>query len=170
MNKIKNYGFIDSQNLHLAIKGMGWKLDFHKFRIFLAERFDVQKAYLFIGFVEENQTLYKQLQEQGYILIFRPTLKYKDGTTKGNCDAELVLHAMIEKENFDKAVIVSSDGDFYCLAEHFRNCEKLEAFLIPNKEKYSALLKRINTEKEKYLHFLNESRNLLEYTYKKRAL
>ena len=40
--------------------------------------------------------MYTRLQEEGFILVFKPTLKYKDGTVKGNCDAELVLQAMIE--------------------------------------------------------------------------
>ncbi|MFA6447097.1 MAG: NYN domain-containing protein [Patescibacteria group bacterium] len=61
--------------------------------------------------------------------------------TKGNCDAELVLHAMIEYPNFDKAVIVTGDGDFYCLVKYLLEQRKLGAVLIPNKNKFSALLK-----------------------------
>lgn len=32
-----NYAFIDSQNLNLAIRTLGWKLDFARFRTYLAE-------------------------------------------------------------------------------------------------------------------------------------
>ena len=53
-----------------------------------------------------------------FFVSFKPTLEYKDGTTKGNCDAELVLQAMIEYLNYDKAVIVTGDGDFYCLVKY----------------------------------------------------
>ena len=94
-NKLPNYAFIDSQNVYLSIKNQGWKIDFAKFRKYLKEKYNVGTAYLFMGYVEGNQQMYKQLQKDGYILIFKPTLIYKDGSTKGNCDAELVLHAMV---------------------------------------------------------------------------
>jgi uncharacterized LabA/DUF88 family protein len=88
-----NYAFIDSQNLNLSIRNQGWVLDFKKFRIHLKEKYLVTRAYLFIGYVPHNQTLYTNLQEDGYILVFKPTLSLPDGTVKGNVDAELVLHS-----------------------------------------------------------------------------
>ena len=113
MKKLKNnFAFIDSQNLNLGVKSMGWKLDFKKFRIYLKDHFDVTSAYLFIGHVAGNEHLYTQLQKAGYIIVFKPTLEYKNGKKiiiKGNVDAELVLQTMIEWNNFDKAVIVSGD-------------------------------------------------------------
>ena len=170
-NEIENYAFIDSQNLYLSIKSQGWKIDFAKFRVYLKEKYQVKKAYLFMGYVEGNQRLYKQLQEDGYIVIFKPTLVYKDGTTKGNCDAELVLHSMIEFPNYKKAVLVSGDGDFYCLAEYLRDNKKLKTLVIPDQKRYSALLKKINTNTEKYIVFLSEAKNKIEYTHiKKKAL
>lgn len=155
-----NYAFIDSQNLNLAIKGLGWKLDWKKFRVYLSEKYFVSKAYLFIGFVEKHADLYKSLQEKGYILIFKPTLVYKDGTTKGNCDAELVLQAMIDRDNYDKAVIVSGDGDFYCLVDYLMKQGKLKKTLIPNQAKYSALLKKFDSQ---YLAFVSDLQKKLEY-------
>ncbi len=166
-----NYAFIDSQNLYLGIKNQGWKIDFTKFRIFLKDKYKIEKAYIFIGYVEGNQQMYKKLQEDGYIVIFKPTLVYKDNSTKGNCDAELVLHSMIEYGNYSKAVIVSGDGDFYCLAEYLRDNKKLKAVIIPDQKRYSALLKKINTNAEKYLIFLDEARTKIEYNHiKKKAL
>ena len=112
-----------------------------------------------------------ELQKAGYIIIFKPTLIYKDGTTKGNCDAELVLHAMIEYPNYDRAVLVSGDGDFFCLAEYLRDKSKLEAVLVPDQNKYSALLKKINKKDRKYLVFLEDAKNKIEYLHvKKKAL
>lgn len=139
--KENNYAFIDSQNLNLSIRELGWRLDFRRFRVYLAEKYGVTKAFLFIGFVSGNNDLYIALQEAGFICIFKPTLMYKDGTTKGNCDAELVLHAMIEYPNYDKAVIVTGDGDFYCLVKYLLEKGKLRNVLVPNRLKFSALLK-----------------------------
>ena len=107
-----NYAFIDSQNLNLAIREQGWVLDFKRFRVYLKEKYLVNKVFLFIGYIEGNTDLYKALSEAGFICVFKPTLKYQDGTTKGNCDADLVLRAMIEFNNYQKAIIVSGDGDF----------------------------------------------------------
>lgn len=66
----------------------------------------------------QNQALYTNLQKDGYILIFKPTLSLPADDVKGNVDAELVLHAMIEYQNYDKALIVTGDGDFYCLVDY----------------------------------------------------
>lgn len=161
----KNYAFIDSQNLNLSIRGLGWQLDFRRFRIYLKEKYDVSRAFLFIGYVEGNNELYKFLQEAGFICIFKPTLKYKDGTTKGNCDAELVLQAMIEYENYNKTVIVTGDGDFYCLIKHFIEKNKLNAVLVPNRFKFSALLKLKVCRP--YLRFMNDLRGKLAYKKEK---
>ncbi len=141
-----NFAFIDSQNLYLAIKNQGWELDFAKFRIYLKDRFFVTQAFVFIGYIQGNESLYTYLQKSGYIVIHRPTLIDKDGVIKGNCDAELVLHAMIEYKNYDKAVIVSGDGDFHCLVEHLENRNKLKKLIIPNEKSYSSLLKKFRKD------------------------
>ncbi len=165
VQKENNFAFIDSQNLNLSIRELGWRLDFGRFRVYLEEKYGVAKAFLFIGFISGNNDLYVALQEAGFICIFKPTLSYKDGTTKGNCDAELVLQAMIEYDNFNKAVIVTGDGDFYCLIKYFVEKKKLEALLIPNKLKYSALLKFKICRP--YLRFMNELKQKLSYKKEK---
>ncbi len=160
MNQENNYAFIDSQNLNLAIRDQGWVLDFAKFRRYLQEKYSVTKAFLFIGYLEDNKSFYDYLQQIGYICIFKPTLRYKDGKVKGNCDAELVLQAMIEYHNFDRAVIVSGDGDFYCLVDYLNKQEKLLKLLVPNGEKYSKLLKRLPRKKR---DSMNNLQSKLEY-------
>jgi len=163
--KSNNYAFIDSQNVNLAIRAQGWKLDWARFRVYLKEKYGVTKAFLFIGYVEGNNELYIALQSAGFICIFKPTLEYKDGTTKGNCDAELVLHAMIEYPNYEKAVIITGDGDFYCLVQHLLEKDKLSAVLIPNRLKFSALLKF--KEFRSYLRYMNDLENLLAHKKKR---
>ncbi len=145
MNK-KVFAFIDAQNLNLGVKSQDWSLDWRKFRQYLRNKYSVIKAYLFIGQLAGNEALYTFLQECGYILIFKPTLnrKIKDKTiVKGNIDAELVLHAMIQYKNYNKAIIVSGDGDFYCLAEYLVEQNKLLNIMTPNRH-YSSLLRKFN--------------------------
>lgn len=159
---MSNYAFIDSQNLHLGVKGYGWNLDFEKFRTYLRDKFDVEEAYIFIGYVLSNEKLYSTLQKAGYIIIFKPTLEYRDAegakVVKGNVDAELVMHTMIEYPNYDKAVIVSGDGDFRCLVEYLSENDKLERLIIPNQRRYSSLL----LEYKEYMLFItNDHRKKL---------
>lgn len=144
--KENNYAFIDSQNLNLGVKSQSWNLDFARFRQFLKDKYRVEKAYLFIGFLAGNQTLYTELQKAGYICIFKPTLEIKENNktkVKGNVDAELVLHAMIEYPNYGKAIIVSGDGDFYCLIEYLVKQNKLHKIIVPN-ARFSSLIRKFS--------------------------
>ena len=158
-----NAAFIDSNNLYKAVETLGWKLDNAKFRIFLLDKYDVQKAYLCIGYLPQNQAMYTRLQQKGYILVFKPVLMLKDGTTKGNCDADLVLRAMVEYPNYERAVIVTGDGDYYSLIDYLKSQDKLEQVLIPDEKRYSALLKKVNNEHLKYISFISRMRSKLEY-------
>ena len=137
------YAFIDSQNLNRGIKSQGWSLDFTKFRQYLRNKYAVNKAYLFIGYKAGNEALYTHLQEMGYVLILKPTLELPDGRVKGNVDAELVLHTMIHFPHYNQAIIVSGDGDFFCLVEYLEKKHKLLKILAPNR-KYSSLLRSYN--------------------------
>lgn len=161
--KQNNYAYIDSQNLNLGIQKLGWKLDYKRFRTYLSEKYGVKKAYMFIGFVALNQSLYDRLQEAGFILKFKPTVTDGSGKLKGNCDADLILRATLELNDYDKAIIVSSDGDFYSLVQHLYENNKLKTVLSPDIENCSSLLKQ--TAKEK-IWFMNELRDKLEYKKK----
>ncbi len=155
----KNYAFIDSQNLNLSIRDQGWKLDFKRFRKYLEDKYGIVRAFLFIGYVATQQSLYTALQEYGYVLIFKPTLTLAEGKVKGNVDAELVLHAMIEYPNYDQAVVVTGDGDFHCLVEYLKKQSKLLRLLIPNRHKYSALLRAYAPD----MAFISDWREKLKY-------
>jgi len=158
---MNNYAFIDGTNLYLGVKSQKWKLDYKKFRVFLKDKYKVKKAFLFIGYVSGNESLYKNLQECGYICIFKPTLEITGKgkrKIKGNVDAELVLHAMIEFPNYDKAVIVSGDGDFYCLIEYLETQNKLLKIIVPT-ETYSSLLRKFS----KFIVNINLFRKKIEY-------
>jgi len=157
--KKSNYAFIDSQNLNLSIRSQDWVLDFKRFRVYLRDKYKISKAFLFIGYVSTNQNLYISLQEDGYILVFKPTLFLPTGGVKGNVDAELVLHTMIEYPNYDKALIVSGDGDFYCLIEHLMKQNKLLKIMIPDQYKYSSLLRKFSPN----IVFMNSLQGKLGY-------
>lgn len=156
------YSFIDSQNLNLGVRTLGWQIDYKKLRLYLKNKYNVERAFMFIGLVSKNQKLYTQLQAAGFILIFKPTVRYFENgkeTVKGNVDAELVLHAAaIEYPNYDKAIIISGDGDFACLLEFLEDKDKLLHVLTPN-SKYSKLLKPY----AQYIVEISQLKKSLEY-------
>jgi len=167
--QLGNYAFIDSQNLNLGVQKIGWKMDWRKFRLWLEEKYGVTHAYMFIGYMAENESLYELMHDHGYLIVLKPTLEikadqnseeHKDDkpTVKGNIDADLVLHAMKELRNYNKAVIVSGDGDFFGLIEYLAAQKKLLKILTPN-QRYSTLLKGF----EDYIEGIDTHRKELAY-------
>lgn len=154
----KYFAFIDSQNVNLSIKDQGWMLDFRRFRRYLADKYKITKAFLFIGFMPTNEKLYTYLQESGFILIFKPTLTLPDGKAKGNVDAELVLHTMLEYSNYEKAMIVSGDGDFHCLVDYLVGKNKLLKLMVPDRYHYSSLLRKFAPS----IIFMNDLKDKLQ--------
>lgn len=159
----RNYAFIDAQNLNLGIQSLGWKLDYKKFRRYLKEKYAVEVAYMFLGYVPKNQRLYSSLQKAGFVLNFKPVVKDGNGKFKGNVDADLVLQVMIDIEEFDKAVLVTSDGDFYSLVRHLYELDKLEVVLSPSVKHCSTLLRKEAKEK---IVYMNNLKMKLEYSHK----
>ena len=148
------FAFIDNQNLNLGVQRMGWKMDWRKYRAFLKEEYNVEQAYMFIGYMQEHEDLYKQMYDAGYNVILKPTVGMfasaeeraeSDSAPKGNVDTDLVLEAMRQWRKYDKAIVVSGDGDFYGLLEHLEDKGKLLHIMTPN-WKYSSLLKRFESK------------------------
>jgi uncharacterized LabA/DUF88 family protein len=168
------YAFIDSQNLNLGVlhdikkQGKiiykGKKLDFKKFRDYIRVKFGVKEAYIFIGNIPENQDLYLHLQNCGYKLIMKDTVKYWDKATKeykhkGNVDTDIVLYSVgkLYKEYTD-AVFVSGDGDFVSTYDYLAGRGKLKAIIVPNRYNYSKLLNRHHD----ILHFATNNETLFK--------
>jgi len=159
-----NYAFIDGTNLHLTMVNLGWKLDLKKFRIYLKDKYKVITAYYFVGYIASNNELYTALQSYGYILIFKPTLYLKGGRIKGNCDAEMILQAMIDLNDYDKAILITSDGDFSCLVKYLIKIDKLERVLAPCRDGSSELLRKAAGPK---IDFIDNLKERLEYKSKR---
>ena len=167
------YAFIDSQNLNVSTQRLGWKMDWKKFRQFLADKYGVTQALMFIGYIPEQEKMYEQLHNTGYSVVLKPTFdmtkprpeekesdKKNEGgeekkLVKGNIDADLVLWAMKEMNNYDKAVIVSGDGDFYSLVEYLAENNKLQKLLTPSGH-YSNLFNRFDEYIVRLDHFRKE--------------
>lgn len=192
------YAFIDSQNLNVSTQKFGWKMDWRKFRKWLEDTYGVTKAFMFIGYVPENESLYEQMHDAGYAVVLKPTFdltrprpelmseeaveagketvmervqgaaRHSDDSNKkpvkGNIDAELVLWAMKELGNYEKAIIVSGDGDFYCLVEYLEQKKRLLHLLTPTAH-YSSLYNRYD---EYVVRLDNFKRELRYHDFRKK--
>lgn len=71
---------------------------------------------------------YLKLEKFGYNLFLKPVKMYEqeDGMTrrKANCDVDMAFHLMKEKDNFDRVIILSGDGDFLPVLKYLRKLGK----------------------------------------------
>ena len=143
----KTFVFIDAQNVYKGAKSQNWDLDWRKFRVYLADKYRVDKVFLFIGFLSQYQNLYSMLQESGYILIFKPTITRGDGEVKGNVDAELIVECWRREKEYDRAIVVTGDGDFTPLVDILKDKKKFAMVIAPNLKYSSSLLRKASGSK-----------------------
>lgn len=130
-----------------------------RFRIHLRQKYHVVRAFYFLGYMLTNQRLYQRLQAFGYELWFKPIVQGQMHDPKGNVDADLVLRAIVEMANYDQAVIVAGDGDYYSLVDYLDSQGKLAAVVAPNRRYCSSLLRRSAKGR---LRYVEDVRHLVE--------
>ena len=157
-NQRGNYAFIDGQNLYMGtakLEVFPWKINLARFRIYLEQKYDVTNAYYFLGYEkEENQELYEEIQKAGFVLIFREHNTAMIGKKKGNVDSDIIFHIMkkmYRKEDFEKIILVSGDGDYKLVVDFLIEENRLEKILFPNKKFASSLYKKLGSQYFDYL-------------------
>ena len=160
----QDIAFIDEQNLYLwtTLSDKPWKVNLFKFKIYLAKKYNVKEAYYFLGYVQEvNQEIYSEIQKAGFILVFKQHNPAMLGKKKGNVDTDIVFEIMkklYRKNNFNKIVLVSGDGDYKLLVDFLIEEKKLKKILFPNRKFASFLYKKLGGEYFDYL----DSRDIKE--------
>ena len=150
MNKINIY--IDGNNLYRSAKELGFEIDYKKFRVWLTQKYQTKNIFLFIGFLESRKGFYDYFVSCGFSLVFKEAVLFGE-SIKGNCDAELVLKTVDDYhlKFFEKAILISNDGDFGCLIEFLIKRDCFDTILSPDRNKCSFLL-RNKTNKIVYLN------------------
>lgn len=152
MKKENNIAFVDGQNLYLGTtkSEVAWTVDLSRFRVYLNKKYNVEKAYYFLGCVnEEFQDLYDEIQEAGFILKFREHNTVMLGKKKGNVDSDIIFNVMkklYKKEDFDNIVLVSGDGDYKILVYFLISENRFKKILFPNKKFASSLYRQLGSE------------------------
>ena len=157
MPRPNNFAFIDGANLHITYEYLDWKLDYQKLRNYLKKRLDVTFAFYFLGNVEENVDLYTTLESYDYTLRLKEPSPYVTKEKycphchlsiapemtryKADCDSYLTLEAISNMSIYDKAVLITSDGDFDNLVKKLLLQDKLRVVFAPCRAGCSWLLK-----------------------------
>lgn len=154
---MKNLAFIDGQNLYMGTKicNPSWEVDLFKFKKYLENKYKVDEAYYFLGCVQnENEELYDKIQKAGFILKFREHNSTMLGKKKGNVDSDIIFSVMKKlylKEDFEKVVLVSGDGDYKTLIDFLIEENRFAMLLFPNKKFSSSLYKKIKSDHKSFL-------------------
>lgn len=150
--EISNLAFIDGQNLYIGTAKRQinpWKIDLIRFYVYLKQKYNVYKAYYFLGYIQEmNEELYEEIQSSGFILMFREHNSAMIGKKKGNVDSDIIfqiMKKMYKNENFGKIVLISGDGDYKLLVDFLIEEGKFKKILFPDRNRASSLYKKIGS-------------------------
>jgi uncharacterized LabA/DUF88 family protein len=164
--KEKNIAFVDGQNLHL---GTDWEIDYARFRVYLRDKYRVETAYYYFGYVDENQqSLYTNLQKAGFVIVFKEHNRFMQGKKKGNVDSDIIFEAMkaLIDDDFDRMLLVSGDGDYKKLVDYLIDKDRFKKILFPNKKYASSLYKKLGFC---YYDYLAAVKHKFEYQKKRRV-
>src|SRR3989344_5011439 len=136
---MQNIAYIDGQNLFMGTTRAEnpWKVDLQRFRVYLEQQYQVDRAYYYLGYVQDGdvyQSLYEEIQSAGFILVFREHNSAMLGTKKGNVDSDIIFSVMkrlYRKDDFNKIILVSGDGDYKTMVEKIMS-ESTLPFLVPS--------------------------------------
>jgi len=156
-DKENNLAFIDGQNLYMGTDSDDpkWRVNLKKFRVYLKDKYNISKAFYFLGYViNDNNGLYEEIQDAGFILKFREHNSAMLSKKKGNVDTDIVFDVMkkiYKKEPFDKIVLVAGDGDYKMLVDFLIEESRFKKILFPNRKFASSLYKKLGSEYFDYL-------------------
>lgn len=138
------------------------KLEGHLLRILENEGKILNEAdILLISRHLQRIRFYLRLESFGYVLFLKPVKLYDqdDGSTKrkANCDVDMAFHLMKEKDNFERAVILSGDGDFLPVLKYLKE-EKKEIIVLSRSDRTAKELRQFAGSNLRDFEYL---RNLL---------
>lgn len=168
MKETKRYAFIDGQNL---FQGVDRPIDYKKFKIYLTDKYKIDKAYYFLGFREEENNLYERLQDAGFILIFNLKGENLKSNKKGNVDTNIVFNIMkrLVENTLEGVLLISGDGDYKMMVDYLAEKNRLIKVICPNLKFASSLYRHKHNLDPKYFDYLNKPSIKKKIWYTKKA-
>ncbi len=151
--------YIDGANLYERTKENKTPINFNNLYKYLKIKQKANEIYYFVGYEKKNQDIYDLLIKIGFKIIFRES-SGRGEYFKGNCDSEMVLTICRDlfKNNIDKYILMTSDGDFSCVVRELQDNNKECILISPTfVNKTSKLLRKVAKRLiylEQIYHFL----------------
>ncbi len=121
--------FIDGANMFYAQRKMGWHIDYRKVYEFYASQAQVYNAFYYTSVTNPPdpgmEGFLRALTGMGYTVrrkVVKEILDQETGQTvrKANLDIEIVIDMLTTADLFDRAILISGDGDFERAVEFLR--------------------------------------------------
>lgn len=162
------YVFIDASNIIYSARSAGWKVDYEKLIHYLKTRYDVSRVIYYAGVDNENIKqlgFYEKLVKLGFELRLVPMKKFSDGRKKADCDARMTFEAMKYFKEYNEAIFLTGDGDFFWLLEYLLKKKNGMVKLIAQSRNTARELKILF--RDKFIH-LENLRQLIERKERKK--
>ncbi len=113
--------FCDDSNLYHSYQKYGWRVDFEKFKYFLAKFCKVDFINYYIAVPDKSDINYHKTEEflkkiRQFVSVKEKKLKYmvsaRQLIKKGDVDVEIVLDVVRNIERLDAVFVISGDSDF----------------------------------------------------------
>lgn len=162
------YAFIDASNIIYGARSEGWFIDQKKLFEYLKKRFSVKKAFFYYGKDskdEKKEKFLKKLRSFGYILRVKEIKRF--GTRiKANCDVDLTMDMLLMVKEYQRAIVLTGDGDFAPLFTHLL-LQKKEIIIVSSPKRTAKEIRVIAGNA--HINF-GSLRYLLEYKKKRETL
>ncbi|MBI4066876.1 NYN domain-containing protein [Candidatus Gottesmanbacteria bacterium] len=108
---------------------------------------------------------YIKLEQFGYKLLLKPVKLYhlEDGSTqrKANCDVDMAFYLMKEKDNFNRVLVLSGDGDFLPVLKYLRKTGKV-VIVLARGERAAKEIRRFAGSDFRDFNYLREQLKFME--------
>jgi len=120
------YAFIDASNIIYGAKEEGWFIDQKKLFTYLKNKFKIKRAFFYYGKdskdLRKEAFLYK-LRQFGFILRVKEIKRFGK-RMKANCDVDLTMDMLLKIKEYNKAIVLTGDGDFAPLFYYLQSKNK----------------------------------------------
>lgn len=126
MSKIITYAFIDASNIIYGARAERWHIDQKKLFNYLRKKFNTSKTFFYFGKDEKNlkqAKFLKKLESFGYTLRVKQIKRY-GLRQKANCDVDLTMDMLLLQTKYNRAVVLTGDGDFLPLFAYLKKQKK----------------------------------------------
>ena len=123
--------YIDGANMFYAQQKMGWFIDWQKVKSLLGKQYKIIGINCYTGIKKGDlggQKFNNKLKSYGFKIIAKPLKKIllskNNFIFKANFDVEIAVDLILEKDEFDYALLFSGDSDFDYVVKKLHKFDK----------------------------------------------